>query len=287
MKANHLRQHELLIDYTRPLSVENAASVIGVSTATIRNWVKAGHLSPTGQRPLLFDEQEVMNLKSLIASGEVARLRARANKSTSGATSIPAEYIGDASVAAVTEAVAEMFDREHISISGLLFLTSLRILELRGEVSISSFSNELDIGHFYSWKRKAIREEISEWFSAEKAIPHAQTYRELSRILHAIPNGDLIGLIYQALASEGDKSTKGSYYTPPEVVATSLSYEVGATSSFLDPCCGTGQYLLCAAKTLNLHLEDLYGFDNDELATRIARINLLIAFPQVDMRPHG
>ncbi len=286
MKANHLHQHELLIDHLRPLSVEGAASVIGVSTATIRNWVKAGYLSPTGQRPLLLDQQEVLGLKSLIASGDVARLRARANKSTSGATSIPTEYMGDASVAAVIEAVAEMFGRENISISALLFLTSLRILEIREEVLSGLLSNEIDISHFHSWKRKAIREEISKWFSAEKSILHAHTYRELSRILHAIPNGDLIGLIYQALASEGDKSTKGSYYTPPEVVATSLSYEAGAVSSFLDPCCGTGQYLLCAAKTLKLHLEDIYGFDNDELATRIARINLLIAFPQADMRPN-
>ncbi len=286
MKANHLHQYELHIDYLRPLSVENAASVIGVSTATIRNWVRAGYLSPTGQRPLLFDQQEVLGLKSLIASGDVARLRARANKSTSGATSIPTEYMGDASVAAVIEAVVEMFAREHISISALLFLTSLRILELSGEVSSGSFANEIDISHFHSWKRKAVLDEISKWFFAEKAILHASIYRELSRILRAIPNGDLIGLIYQALASEGDKSTKGSYYTPPEVVATSLNYEVGAASSFLDPCCGTGQYLLCAAKTLKLNLEDIYGFDNDELATRIARINLLIAFPQADTRPN-
>lgn len=288
MKANHLHQHELLIDHPRPLSVEDAASIIGVSTATIRNWVKAGYLSPTGQRPLLFDEQEVLSLKSLIASGDVARLRARANKSTSDVTSIPMEYMGEASVAAIIEALAAIFDRERdrLSISALLFLAALRVLQLRGEVSSSSFGNEIDINQFHSWKRKAVQQEIHEWFFAEKSVLDARTYKELSRVLHVIPNGDIIGLIYQALASEGEKSNKGSYYTPPDVVATSLGYEVGVASSFLDPCCGTGQYLLCAAKTLQLRLEDIYGFDNDELATRIARINLLIAFPEADVRPN-
>lgn len=288
MKVNHLQQNELLIDHLRPLSVESAASIIGVSTATIRNWVKAGYLSPTGQRPLLFDQQEVLSLKSSIASGDVSRLRARANKSTSGSKSIPTEYMGDLSAVSVIEAVVALFDREHerLSMSEMLFLTSLRILELRGEVSIGSFENKIDLSHFHSWRRRAVREEIFEWFSVNKKTICASDYEKLSRIVHVVPDGDLVGLIYQALASEGDKSNKGSYYTPPEVVATSLSYEVGTASSFLDPCCGTGQYLLCAAKTLKLKIEDIYGFDNDELATRIARINLLIAFPQADTRPN-
>jgi SAM-dependent methyltransferase len=288
MKVNYLRTQELDVGQQKYFSVEQAASVLGVSTATVRNWAKAGHLNQSSQRPLAFPETAVLALKNSISSGDVARLRTRANKSTSASILLPIEYMTDASFASIVEGVSAVYHRERqsLSLEALLFLVSLRVLEVRGEVKSVLLAESFDVDQFHSWKRKAVKDEIYDWHSTLHETIRFSTYKDLSRIILLIPDHDVIGLIYQALVSEGDKSTKGSYYTPPDVVAESLSYQSGDTSTFLDPCCGTGQYLLCAAKVLNLRFEDIYGFDNDQLATRIARINLLVAFSHEDARPN-
>jgi len=274
-------------DCNRSLSVESAASHIGVSTATIRNWVKAGHLTAVTNRPLLFKEEEVLRLKGALNSGEVARLRARANKSTSSATFIPTEYADNPSVVEIVNSIATTFHREKLEIRASLFLVSLRVLELCGEVTRVQSPDIFDLKSFHLWKRQSMKDEIYDWHATLTIADQLNAkYYYLYYSLNRLTRGDVIGLIYQALKREGDKSTKGSYYTPSKVVTDSLSYQRRVASSFLDPCCGTGQYLVIAANVLQLPLQNIYGFDNDELAARIARINLLLAFPSANYRPN-
>ena len=52
----------------KQVSVDQAAQIIGVSSATIRNWAKAGHIDPVCTCPLLFLEDSVLGLKSRIGT---------------------------------------------------------------------------------------------------------------------------------------------------------------------------------------------------------------------------
>lgn len=95
---------------------------------------------------------------------------------------------------------------------------------------------------------------------------------------------DFLGIIYQSLLNEGNKNQKGSYYTPQAIVK-SLTAALSANSIFLDPCCGTGSFLLGAgAKICNP--ENIWGCDIDEIACFIAKINLIIMFKQVEFKPN-
>lgn len=59
---------------------------------------------------------------------------------------------------------------------------------------------------------------------------------------------DLLGLVYQCLLSEGHKIRTGYYYTPKAVVDWMLGgFSFANGETLLDPCCGSGSFLLASA----------------------------------------
>ena len=115
-------------------------------------------------------------------------------------------------------------------------------------------------------------------------------YNNLSCIDIEIPNDiwetseDVLGFIYQSLITEGERNLTGQYYTCKSVV----SYIVGDktlsdTETFLDPCCGSGAFLM-GVNTNNP--SNLYGFDINPTAVMIASANLLIKYHDKEFAPN-
>jgi len=67
----------MIADTSKPLRLEDAALAVGVSTATIRNWIKAGNLRTHKQGWVTVDSLALLQIKL----GESGRLSKRANKS--------------------------------------------------------------------------------------------------------------------------------------------------------------------------------------------------------------
>ena len=96
-------------------------------------------------------------------------------------------------------------------------------------------------------------------------------------------NDDWIGFIYQSLTAEGSRILKGLYYTKPVIVNEMLSdIRMLAGERFLDPCCGSGIFLL---KVQHAEMEQLYGIDNDPLAVMIAKANLMVKYAESSVYP--
>ena len=94
---------------------------------------------------------------------------------------------------------------------------------------------------------------------------------------------DWIGFVYQALTTEGSRILKGLYYTKPVIVNEMLSdIRILSGERFLDPCCGSGIFLL---KVEHAELEQLYGIDNDPLAVMIAKANLMVKYNTSEVYP--
>ena len=94
---------------------------------------------------------------------------------------------------------------------------------------------------------------------------------------------DWIGFVYQSLTTEGRRILKGLYYTKPVIVNEMLSdIRVLSGERFLDPCCGSGIFLL---KVEHAELEQLYGIDNDPLAVMIAKANLMVKYSEATIYP--
>ena len=97
-------------------------------------------------------------------------------------------------------------------------------------------------------------------------------------------NNDVLGFIYQSLITEGERNLTGQYYTNKKVVEYMLGdkcLEEGET--FLDPCCGSGAFLLSVQTTTP---ENLYGFDINPIAVMIAGTNLLVKYSNQDFYPN-
>lgn len=271
---------------TATLSVDDTARILGVSDATVRNWARAGHIHPLCSRPLLFAESDVHALKMQIATGSISRLRTRANKSVSSVTRIPKEYATMASILPLVARLVDIFECNELDLNTAMFLATLRVLELNHEMVRAPERSILDFGSFHAWRRKSTGAELAAWNAALSPSLTRSGYEEFYFAITQITEDDLLGILYQSLRQEGDRSHKGSYFTPSHLVVESLKSLPTEGGLFLDPCCGTGQYLLHAAKYLRCPPDYLYGFDSDPLAIRIARINLLLAFHYYDHTPN-
>ena len=66
------------------MNLTQVAQYLGVSSATIRNWIKTGLIiaSKSG-RSFVIERDQVISLKNKIDSGEMDRLSKRANKKAS------------------------------------------------------------------------------------------------------------------------------------------------------------------------------------------------------------
>ena len=125
------------------------------------------------------------------------------------------------------------------------------------------------------------------WQISLGEITHKECYADVYNLLFTQDTDDVLGILYQSLRSEGNKSNLGSYYTPTHLVQNALQdVRLETVSNFLDPCCGTGKYLVEAAKTFFLPPEAIYGFDIDQLAVQIARINLLMHYRKAEFAPN-
>ncbi len=94
---------------------------------------------------------------------------------------------------------------------------------------------------------------------------------------------DFLGIVYQSLMTEGSKNQKGSYYTPTSLTKD-ITDKIKEDVKILDPCCGTGSFLLSVAKKIK-NPQNIYGYDLDENACFIAKINLIVEFKNIEFMP--
>ena len=117
-----------------------------------------------------------------------------------------------------------------------------------------------------------------------------QKYSHLEQVSIDIPEdtwnseNDVLGFIYQSLITEGERNITGQYYTCKSVVDYIIGGKVlSDTETFLDPCCGSGSFLM-AVKTNNPG--KLYGFDINPIAVMVSSVNLLIRHKDKEFCPH-
>lgn len=266
-------------------SVEETAQVLGVSMATVRNWTKAGYIVPVTWRPLVFLKDDIFQIQTRIKDGDFQRLTSRANKTHSCCSFLPIEYAQDSVSVQSILAIKNFAQRYSLNKESILYLVALRILELSGEVILRG-NHDLIQGN---WKRHSIQKVMEEWAQSLPGVGSYASYASLRECVHSCTGCDFLGLVYQSLAQEGKKSCQGSYYTPQALVTScihALKADKGGVQNFLDPCCGSGLFLCSAGNLLGLKLQDIFGFDNDPFAVKIAQINLLLQYPADDFTPN-
>ncbi len=237
-----------------------AASILGISTATVKNWARLGKLNPVSASPLLFLEKDIYSLHDRL--DELDLLNKRRNKSRAAGNFVPGSYIDKASPNYSTiRKIMDSLLGESYDMIAVIFCYAK---ELMAEKNIPQKLMD-------SLLPSASRE-------AMKKFEKSNIFKTCS--LRFIQGEDTLGLLYLSLRNLREKKSTGSYYTP-FFVADRLLFEVFGEKetsqlSICDPSCGTGNFLLRLPK--DVYLENIYGYDIDDTAISIARINLALKF---------
>ncbi|MBN2891231.1 MAG: N-6 DNA methylase [Bacteroidales bacterium] len=264
------------------LTNKEVAQYLGLSVASVKNWVRHGYLKDIENK---FEESQVADLKNKIESGEIKRLNNRANKSKSSVTFIPNEYItSDDSIAGITEIVLYIIKNE-IPVEQAIFILALNLVVKNQDIVCA---NPQDILKFNEsdFARKGVFLYLSDWFAEffDEVLSFEDKKNKHLFDFDLPIERDVLGVVYQSIINEGQKSNYGSYYTPANIVKSVVDGNINTNSFVLDSCCGTGQFLLEFCEKVE-NPENIYGFDIDKIATFIAGTNLLLFYKKFDFTP--
>ena len=266
------------------LNIENTAELLGISTTTVRNWIKCGQL-PTYNKnnKHFFYKTDVEKIKSKLLSGELEKLNKRANKIKAKRTFIPEEHIKTQAHFDKVNHIINFIQKNNIKTTVALFLLSLNFLK-KEKTLLKTSIQDIEKGKKLFFTNKQIQKEINSWLleiKSENIKPHFSFLLDCE-----LPEQrDILGIFYQSLLFEGKKSQSGSYYTPSSIVNDIITDYLKKDSKVLDPCCGTGQFLLAFSDIVENPL-NIYGIDYDKTAVKIARLNILIRFKNKNFMPN-
>ncbi|MBO4911982.1 MAG: N-6 DNA methylase [Butyrivibrio sp.] len=245
------------------ISIDETAEILGISSATVKNWIKLDKLpAQKVTKSYLLNKETIINLKENLADSDL--LKRRRNKSTANGQFIPKSYISKASQNYNT--ISSMIG----ALSGKCDISEKEILSIIAYYA-ESFLSALSLDD--SGKKSLIApicSEPCEGFS--DILPVLKEYP-----LSYIEGEDTLGMLYISLRSLKAKKASGAYYTPFYVVDKCIeNLRTERSETICDPSCGTGNFLLRLPK--NIPLKYIYGYDIDSTAAAIARINLAVKY---------
>ena len=239
----------------RTISISKVSEILGISEATVKNWVKLGKLACISRRPYVFSEEEILRLHKTLDDSEY--LKSRRNKTRNSDNYIPKSYIDSKSP-------------NYPVIKALIAALEGRKVNVR------------DIIHAYArsfCQAKDIPAGIYTSLLGNRNTPRSGDLLK-DYPLSYIEGEDTLGMLYISLRRLQEKKSTGSYYTPFYVVDKIVDDEhikkLPLNSKLIDPACGTGNFLLRLPK--NFPSKNIYGSDIDPEAITIARINLVLKY---------
>lgn len=265
------------------LSSSETARMLGISVTSVRNWVRHGFISSVStDSEFLFLRDDVVSLRSRIESGELRRLNSRANKTGSSKTFIPDELFENDDDRAKVSSLASMIKETGIDASTAMYAVSLSLLAKKGMLGAASPESFFHAESPAIRGRKNLTALLRAWRNKTACGLKAEVLCDIIRKDIPVLN-NITGIIYQSILAEGEKSKLGSYYTPDKIASGIAERMHGRGKLFLDPCCGTGQFLIAFAEKYGT-AENIWGIDIDPVAVNLAKINLMLMFPDQDIK---
>lgn len=161
----------VMIQENRFVTLDETASMLAVSSATVRNWIKHDYLRPAGRvSGILFRYDEVRRLHERILDGSIPRLASRANKATAKRSFIPEEYLGEKGSRGTVERIVSYIGGAGLDIDRAFFILALNRLYAEG------LCGEQDLGRFirdefHMHGRSCLGRELRSWHEELGSFP--------------------------------------------------------------------------------------------------------------------
>lgn len=269
------------------LSLKDLCNELCISIATGRNWIKLGKLSPnyTKKGTPYFSQKYVSNLKSDLQSGKNTALKSRRNKKFVSGTALYNSYVSDQCKNIFqVQKLLELAAKEEIEFttSTIQFLVAdcaLHLFAKKQQMHLATPNNlllqflrkEISVAE-YDPLVLSLVEDVNE------ATFFCKSHPDLFKLRYIYEkNEDILGLIYISCKNIGNRKATGCYYTSTEIVnkiINKFAFETG--ERILDPCCGTGNFLLQLPETVTF--DCIYGNDIDSISIKIAKLNMALKF---------
>lgn len=270
------------------LSLSELCKTLSISLATGRNWIKLGKLTPkncNGKSPY-FDKSYVDSISANLKSESNNSLKSRRNKKFVSGNSLYNSYVSEkCKNLLLVQNLLEEIKSQKIDITEEIiayFLADCALHLIVSKTEEKKAGSNLLIE--YLTKKITLRENklLDDLVEDKKtALKFVTEYPSLFKFDYLYENNeDILGLLYISCKNVGSRKATGSYYTPTKIVKrliSSLSF--AENSKILDPCCGTGNFLLQLPE--NVAFENIYGIDIDPTSVKITRINMALRYPKI------
>lgn len=240
------------------ISLTEACKILSISTATGRNWVKSGRLTPP------FSRQAINELLIDIQNNNVDKLKSRRNKSHISGVHSPKGYADNNTYKTVCNIISKSikgYERVILAEYSLKLLRSVGLIKSDSTILLED----------YFTKNPLIDDLLGNNLINDEIKP------ALIFDVEFIKGQDFLGLLYMSLQTLTNRKSKGVYYTPFTVVRDTIeNSSIPTSATIIDPCCGTGNFLINVYLHKNIQLENIFGTDIDEISIMLARINMLL-----------
>ena len=261
----------------RLLSTAEAAQQLGISDSTLRNWAGYGRLVPAAVSPLRFDPKAVSALAADIAAGRSGHLRQRANRSARTGFAPPDRR----GLTRLTALLREGLRPGGPGIRKRLYELAVAQCLKNGETDSVADACR---GHF---RRPVVTVLMEHWRRLfGETPPDVERLELLAAELERPGLPEFPGAAGMTVLSPFSHCVRyGRFFTPAPLIERLVADIPGTTGAILDPACGTGEFLLAAARRGLLPPEHLHGIEINPIAAHFARLNLLLCFPKCNVLP--
>lgn len=269
--------------------ISDLCDIFSVSNATIKNWIKLKKITPdiVIDEELCFSKQYIKKQLKKFEAQSSAILKSRRNKTFVKGSFFYKDYISENS--RNLKIVQELLD----FISEKKFVLSIdEIKYLLADCAIQMYSNfaENNINNLQTHLQSAPNHEDNCFYQLLDDLITDKNEAKLfiknnpELFCHKFvyePNEDVLGLLYLSLSDLADRKARGAYFTPTKIVKKVINNIKFFSGDILDPCCGSGNFLL--QLPADIQLENIHGSDIDSTSILLTRINMALKFQTKDI----
>ncbi len=268
-------------------TLRELCEVLSVTTATGRNWIRLGKITPSEIRhnTPCFTKEYVYDLQAKLQSGEIKALKSRRNKKFLSGNHLYNSYVSQqCRNIPVLQKLLGLISESEISLDvpEIQLLAADCALHLFAAIQHQLISTDRNLlaeflyGSFSIGEYDPLIKDLI--YNAQAAAEFCQKHSMLFHMEYIYePDEDILGLIYLSCRNIANRKATGSYYTPTIVVKDLISrLDLHPGKKILDPCCGTGNFLIQLPG--HIPFDDIFGNDIDASCVRIARLNMALKY---------
>lgn len=264
---------------------QDVCDLFSISEATLKNWIKLEKLIPNTihNRSALFSRDYIENVMVDIKSNSSTRLKSRRNKKFASGSFLYKDYVSkeSANIQNIQSLLDFILENKIVlsekEIRYILADCAIQLfLSKNGTSSISEnflseyLNSNIDLVQF-----SLLVEDLLE--NKDNLILFIKNNSELFEYKYVYEkNEDILGLLYISLSNLSNRKARGAYFTPTKVVKKVISNLDLKDLSTIDPCCGSGNFLLQLPDSITLN--NIYGNDIDKTSIELTRINMYLKY---------